>query len=389
MRCDDQGARRKPRHECVDHLVFRHFVEVRGRLVEQQHRGLPHHRARQQQRLTLSARQAETPFLNQLVQPLGPALHQAQAAAHAQGLEQLAIARHGATEQQVFANRSVEQVRALREQSDIAPHVGRVDQRQIDAVQTDHARRGFVHAGKQLQQGGLARTHAPQHGDFFARFDIQIGQFQGGTLRFFRVLKAHAGRAIRALQMWHMHTAAVFWNVHGSLHQFVQALTRHLRLLPARQQTGDLRHRRHHARGQNGTAHQRAGGHVAGHDLIATDQQHHCKHNPLQLLRPGHQHAGQKPLAHPNVGRHHVHVVPAVLKTWLGAQRFDVVEALHGFHQHGIAQRGLPHAGTRQPRQRPLCEQPRQDQQRQRRQRNPDHGATHEPQHAQEQEEER
>lgn len=61
VRCDDQGARRKPRRECVNHLVFRHFIEVRGRLVEQQHRGLPHHRARQQQRLTLSTRQAEPP----------------------------------------------------------------------------------------------------------------------------------------------------------------------------------------------------------------------------------------------------------------------------------------------------------------------------------------
>ena len=102
------------------------LVQGRGGFVEQQDVRLTDQQARQQQRLALATRQAEAAFQDQVIHAGRTLAYEIQGAGDLQCGDDFLIRGLPGAHDQVLAQAAVEQPRILREQTDVAAHVGRV-----------------------------------------------------------------------------------------------------------------------------------------------------------------------------------------------------------------------------------------------------------------------
>ncbi|MNH22372.1 hypothetical protein D3C79_822280 [compost metagenome] len=114
-----------------------------------------------------------------------------------------------------------------------------------DAVQADLALHQVHGPSQGLQQGRLAGAVAPEHGNAFARLDIQLADVQYGR-GLLAVAEVGLAQAVLAANRRQVHAGFAFGVVDRGLHQLVQPLQGHLGLLPAGQHMGQLRQWRHH-----------------------------------------------------------------------------------------------------------------------------------------------
>jgi hypothetical protein len=155
-------------------LRARGRVEVPGRLVGEQHRGVVDERACDREALLLPARELVRQRGGDRPQP--------------EGVDQLAAAHggrrvraaHAPGQQHVrFARELGEEVEELEDEADVAPAQRR--QRRLGraghgaAGDLDGAGFRSVEPAEQVQQGRLAASGAPEHGDDLAGLDVEVG----------------------------------------------------------------------------------------------------------------------------------------------------------------------------------------------------------------------
>ena len=139
----------------------------------------------------------------------------------------------------------MEQPGVLGQQADVTAQVGRVEVRHGDAIEADFALAQVHGATQRLQQCRFAGAVAPEHGNAFARLDLELADAQH-RWGFRAVAEGGLAQHIFATDRRQVHAGLAFRVVDRRLHQLVQALQGHLGLLPAGQHVGQLRQRRHH-----------------------------------------------------------------------------------------------------------------------------------------------
>ena len=150
---------------------------------------LANKQARQQQGLALPARKPQAALKDQVVHAIGKLADELCGAGQRQRVKDFAVGGVGRAEDQVVAQGAVKQPGILREQSDVAAHIRRVNVPEGNAVQADAALFQIEHPGQRLKQCRFARTIAPQHGDTFTWLDLQILHNQRGCRRIAGVLE--------------------------------------------------------------------------------------------------------------------------------------------------------------------------------------------------------
>ena len=157
------------------HLLAQLGVEVRQRLVEQEHRRLDHQRARQRHALPLAARE-----LARIARGMGLEVHQRQRLLHALtalGLRHLA---HLEAEAHVVGHRHVRKQRIALEHDAQAARVG-LGMRDVLARELDAAAGHGLEARDHLQRGGLAAARGAEQRDELALLDSEVhGRYRAG-----------------------------------------------------------------------------------------------------------------------------------------------------------------------------------------------------------------
>ena len=157
-------------------------IEVRGRLVEHEHRRLGEERAREHDPLALAARKLPSLLADERVEAVREALHPVEDARRAQGARQVVVARIGPGEPEVVADARREQVRVLARDGDQAAHVLLAVAAQVLAVESHAPALRVDEAQEQAHDGRLAGSAPAEQDDAPPRFEAQAEAVERGSL---------------------------------------------------------------------------------------------------------------------------------------------------------------------------------------------------------------
>ncbi|EGY00670.1 hypothetical protein AZA_76900 [Nitrospirillum viridazoti Y2] len=177
---DDQGgAPLLQPAQGVLHQALGLAVQRRGRLVQQQHRGVLQHGAGDGDALALAAGQLHAILAHPGVIALGQAQDEVVCRRRlGRRLDLLLRGAHAAIGD-IAAHRVVEQPRLLADQADGAAQRGQRHVADVLAAQGDGTAGDVVEAGDQVQDGGLARPAGPHQGHRLACRHLQRHAVQG------------------------------------------------------------------------------------------------------------------------------------------------------------------------------------------------------------------
>ena len=212
---------------------------------------------------------------------------------------------------------------------------------QVHVVQVNGALGGLVEARQELDQGGLARAHRPDHGDAFACFDAERFDLENRFV--FTIGKGGLLQLDEAVAVFGHDQAGVVFTVAGHGHDVVKRGQRDLGVFPLHQHLRYLRQRTECAAADDAAGNQPAGGQGACADGVGAggNQQH-----IVELL----QHLGDVGGA----GRQHAllefgaangggEVAVAVLHFPFATGGLDGLDAVHRFNQQTVFAVGLLH----------------------------------------------
>ena len=198
-----------------------------------------------------------------------------------------------------------------------------------------------VDVEQHAHQRALARTDAADETDLFARGDAQVEALE--QRRRIGVGKVHVAKLDAPLERGHVQRAAVL--VDRRDHDLVEGLERHLYLLRAQDQSGELACRREGTAGEHRNSDQ-----LAQRKLAVGDQQranHHQQYGGQACHHDREVAAKGRPFAHPqgalgNLDGQHFPLAPG---PGVGAHALDGVEAVHDLEEVSCALRTFLHIG--------------------------------------------
>lgn len=274
----------------------------------------------------------------------------------------------GAAQRDVVAQRGVEQHRVLGDVTEVATQVGRVPLRDVDTVDQHHPGSSRVQAFEQSEQGALARTDPPEHGDVLARGDFERKPAQGlhAATRIGERHVPHADSALDLGAVGELPAGPAFGRL---AHQAAQRQVGGSGLLVAHHQPGELLQGREPASSENDAGDQGADGQFAGGDEMHPPEDHHHRgeldHRRREMDHGGRHHA--RLVGRASGGRTGLLVTSA--HEAFRAQGLEGLHALDGFDQQAVTLGGDPHVLLHRARQGPLRDEPDHDHQRYRQQR--------------------
>ena len=173
-------------------LVF--GIERAGRLIEQQHRSVTQHGARNGEALALAAGQRDAALTHAGVVALRQAPHELVGRRGHRGGAHFLVARGGAAVTDVVGDCAGEDHRLLRDHGKLGAQFVRIEARNVDAVEQDAADARIEEPDQQLKHGGFAGARRPDQRQRFARGHLQMKIQQGGVIRARRVTKGDPGK---------------------------------------------------------------------------------------------------------------------------------------------------------------------------------------------------
>ncbi len=175
MRDDEQGTRARPcplPHRAQD-ASFRLHIEIRRRLIEHEDRCVAQQRARDGDALSLAAAQAQALFTDARGVSIRPRGDERVNLRDLCRLRHLRVGCVWTREQQILANRPIEQVRRLRNDGEQPPHRFRLQRAQVLSIQANRTGRALPKAQQQIDERRLARPTFPNQRKHFASRQIE------------------------------------------------------------------------------------------------------------------------------------------------------------------------------------------------------------------------
>ena len=197
MRDDERGASALAAagHEIGEPALHEPLVlgvERAGRFVEQQHRGVAQHGARDRQPLPLAARKRDATLAHARLVTLRQALHEfVNGRGHRRRLH-LGVTGAGAAVADVLGHGAGEDHRLLRHHGELRAQFGRIEAGDVDAVEQDAAGRRIEETQQQLEHGRLAGAGRPDQRHDFARLHREAEIVQRQVFRPRRIAETHA-----------------------------------------------------------------------------------------------------------------------------------------------------------------------------------------------------
>ena len=335
MRDRHEGARADLLRQALQHRGLRARIHGAGGFIEDQHRRLADQGARDGHRLALPPRQAFAPLAQAHAVALRVLSNEVVHARHLRRVQHLGVGGVVRAQGDVLPHRAAQQPHILQHHAQGAPQVGRVQLAHVHAVDQHRTGVRLVQAEDQLGHRRLARAHLAENGHALARLDLEghvIQRRPGGA----RVAEGDVAKLDGALEALARQVTVAVLVLARLVHEVVQQLVAVQRLVDAREQLRDLRHRRHRATRQDGAGDDGPHAQVA----VGHHQRTHGHHPHLhRLLRKGRDVAGQlgeKPRLQPHLGLVRHGLLPALAHQGPGTQRLDRLQAAERLHQDGV-----------------------------------------------------
>ena len=225
-------------------------VHRAGGLVEQQDGRVVQHGARKADALALPARERLAALAHRHVEAARVAVDEVGHAGQLGRGHDGRVIGIGQAEGDVVAQRAVEERHVLRHVADVAPHVGRVELAQVDAVEQHRAVGRLVQAHDQPLDGRLARAHAADQRHALAGGDLEAQAVERRVLPV-RVAELDVAELDVAAQLRALDEAFADRALDRLLHDLVERLHRRAGALVLHQQAHDLPGRPERAAGQH------------------------------------------------------------------------------------------------------------------------------------------
>src|SRR6185437_4637313 len=170
--------------QAFEELGLAAHVEMRGRLVEEQHLRLADQHPGEPDRLLLAAGQAAPALGDHHVIALRVAGEEGFDAGQARRRQHFLVGRLRPAKRDVVAQLAVEQIGVLQHETDAGTQIGGVVLADVDAVDQDRALARRIESGGQPADRGLAGSDAADDSDFLAGLDLERDAVErlGGTV---------------------------------------------------------------------------------------------------------------------------------------------------------------------------------------------------------------